>query len=287
MKKNVLGRGLDALIPPISETKDIPSMLPPTHIPLIDIQPNPYQPRVIKDDEKFSELVDSIKVNGVIQPIIVRKYENGYQLVTGQRRFRASQKAGLESIPAIVIDVPDEKLLEFAIIENVQREDLNPIEEAMAYQRLITEFGYTQEEVAEKVGKNRVTIANSLRLLKLPLEIREDITAGRITAGHARAILSLDNHLLQKKLRDKVISRDLSVRQAEVYAQELLKKRIGKEEEKTPDPVISSIENKLLQFWGLKTRVIPKSKNTGKIVIFYNSPDEIEHLLSILNIDFE
>lgn len=287
IKKRGLGKGLDAIISNSNPEPDTPQTTP-IEIPIEEIKKNPYQPRVMKEDsESLNELANSIKSNGVIQPILVRSMQKGYQLVAGERRLRASKLAGLNKIPAIIISISDEKLLEYAIVENVQREDLNAIEEAVAYNRLHAEFGYTQDEIAEKVGKNRTTVTNCLRLLKLPRDMQQDITNGRISAGHARAILMLENELLQKKLRDAIVSRNLSVRQAEILAGELSKKKGILERIKTSDPTIANMENKLLQFFGVKTKIIPKSKNSGKIEIFYNNLDEFEKILEALNIDEE
>jgi ParB family chromosome partitioning protein len=259
----------------------------PNEIPISQIQKNPYQPRMIEEDDKLIELSNSIKINGVIQPILVRKLSGGYQLIAGERRLQASKMAGKTTIPCIVINIPEDKLLEYAIIENVQREDLNPIEEALAYNKLQTLFNLTQDEIAEKVGKNRSTITNSLRLLKLSQEIQDDIIAGRLSAGHARAILSLETPFLQKKLRDAIIKRNLSVRQAEEMAKNMEKNVSFVEKIKKLDPNIADIENKLLHKFGVKTKLNPKSKTSGKIEIFYNNLDEFEKIMQVLDIETE
>lgn len=286
MKKLVLGKGLDALIPAAPKHEGGRSEHP-LEIPINQIEKNPYQPRVMKEDDALLDLANSIKSNGVIQPILVRHVEKGYQLIAGERRLRASQIAGKASIPSFIVNIPDEKILEYAIIENVQRENLNPIEEAKAYDRLQTEFGYTQDEIAETVGKNRTTVTNCLRLLKLSQEIQQDIITERLTSGHARAILSIDNPLLQKKLRDAIIHKNLSVRQAELYSKTLSSKKSIEEKIKFSDPLISNIENKLLHFFGVKTKLIPKSKTSGKIEIFYNSADEFDKILETLGIEMD
>ncbi len=287
MKKSGLGKGLDALIPSYGEKEATSVQHKPIELSLSEIQKNPYQPRIMKDDEKLIELSNSIKVSGVIQPVLVRKITGGYQLVAGERRYRASQLAGKTTIPAVIIEVSEDKLLEYAIIENVQRENLNPIEEAAAYDRLQTEFGLTQDEIAEKVAKNRTTVTNSLRLLKLPKDMQEDVASDKISAGHARAILSLENPILQKKLKDAIINRGLSVRQAEALAKDLSKNINFREKIKISDPAINDIENKLINHFGVKTKIKPRTKSSGRIEIFYNNLDEFEKILEVLRISVE
>ncbi len=230
-KKGGLGKGLEALF---GELDDFEKENRITTIALDLIESNPFQPRENFDEKGIEELAESIKEKGVIQPIIVREHGDKYQIVAGERRFLAAKKAGLSSIPAIIKDITDEESAEIALIENVQRKDLNPIEEALAYKRLIENFHYTQEELAKRIGKDRATIANSLRLLNLPEEIIEKIKRGLITAGHARAILSLKDEGEQKRLAEEIIEKKLSVRESE---------RLAKNREDLPEEfkILSSI----------------------------------------------
>ncbi len=214
-KKGGLGKGLEALFGGLDDFEKENRI---TTIALDLIESNPFQPRENFDEKGIEELAESIKEKGVIQPIIVREYGDKYQIVAGERRFLAAKRAGLGSIPAIIKDITDEESAEIALIENVQRKDLNPIEEALAYKRLIENFHYTQEELAKRIGKDRATIANSLRLLNLPQEIIEKIKKGLITAGHARAILSLKDEDEQKRLAEEIIEKKLSVRESERLA---------------------------------------------------------------------
>lgn len=292
-KKPALGKGLDALIPQFPQKKIQPDISAEPqgdstfNIKIDSVQKNPFQPRELMEDDKLLELSESIRVNGVIQPIIVKKSHNGYILIAGERRLRASKIAGLDKIPAVVKEASEQQMLEYAIIENIQREDLNPIEEAKGYQRLAEQFGYTQDEVSERVGKNRATVTNSMRLLKLPTEMQGDIREGRITAGHGRAILSLENKLLQKKLRDMIVTQGLSVRQAEQKSRDLSEKKTLEQKVKFSDPAIKNIEEKLLEFFGVKTKILPKTKSSGKIEIHYNSLDEFEKIIEAANIQVE
>ncbi|MGH7370875.1 MAG: ParB/RepB/Spo0J family partition protein, partial [Candidatus Methylomirabilales bacterium] len=214
MGRQALGRGLEALIPLAKGESGI------VEIPLIEIRPSPFQPRKRFDDKKLDELAASVRAQGILSPVIVRQILGGYELVAGERRLRAAERAGLERIPAVVREMSNAEMLEVALIENVQREDLNPVEEAEVYRRLIEEFGLTQEEMAGRIGKDRASIANALRLLKLPHPLREDLIEGTMSAGHGRALLGLEGRD-QLKAREAVIRRGLSVR-----ATELLVKRL-------------------------------------------------------------
>src|SRR5467141_2834622 len=208
MNKRGLGRGLGALLsstPTESEGEFL------VDVPIDQIEVNPNQPRKVFDFTALDELAASIKASGVIQPIIVRRYGGGYQLIAGERRWRAARQAGLERIPAIVRDATDAQSIEIALVENLLREDLNPIEAAQAYQKLLAEFGWTQEELAQRIGKDRTSIANSLRMLRLPEAIQADLRAGRLTMGHARALLALPSTADQLKLRDEILAPDWSV----------------------------------------------------------------------------
>src|SRR5947199_1994799 len=210
MNKRGLGRGLDALLSSMPGTDEATS-----DIPIDQIHVNPNQPRKLFDSKALNELAASIQTSGVIQPIVVRRHGDSYQLIAGERRWRAAKIAGLTRIPAVVRDATDAQSLELALVENLLREDLNPMEEAEAYQRLLAEFGWTQEELAQRVGRDRSSIANCLRLLKLPALIQADLRAGRLTMGHARALLSLDSPAEQLKLREEILAHSWSVRATE------------------------------------------------------------------------
>ena len=219
-KRPALGRGLSALIPdtPLSPQTSARTLEVDTDL----LTPNRFQPRTTMDDGRIEELARSIRSNGIIQPIVVRKAENGYEIIAGERRWRASQRAGLLKVPIVIREMPDDRLLAAALIENLQREDLNPMEEAHAYRRLADEFHLTQEQIADAVGKDRSSVANMTRLLRLPLEVRENVAAGTIGMGHARALLSLPDEASQLRWGREVVSKQLSVRETEVLVKKAL-----------------------------------------------------------------
>ncbi|MCD6362775.1 MAG: ParB/RepB/Spo0J family partition protein [Synergistetes bacterium] len=262
--KGGLGKGLGALIPSASEGEKL------KEISIDSISPNPFQPRQTWDDGALEELVASIRRYGVLQPIIVRKTDRGYEVVAGERRLRAAKKAGFTKIPAIVRELSDRDLMEYALVENLQREDLNPIEAARAIKNLIDRFGLTQEEVADRIGKKRSTVANILRLLKLPLEIQNMLAEGRITMGHARAILSLSNPDDQIKLAQKIVNNSLSVRDVEKEVSR--KVRLVERDRK--------IEEKFLRLYRRRVRV--KRSPQRSVEIFFNSDAEMEKFLAFL-----
>ena len=273
-KERGLGKGLEALLPEKS-WQDEPQIF---FCPLEAIKPSPYQPRV-KKDAGLEELAASIKEKGVLQPLIVREITPGlYELVAGERRFQAAKLAGVENVPVIVKELSDQEALELALVENLQREDLNPIEEARGYARLMEEFGLTQEEIARRVGKSRAAVANTLRLLKLPEEIQEDLLAERLTAGHARALLALAEPHLMKRVRDEIIRRGLSVRQTEALVK-------GLKKEKTPkpakDPNLLALEQELADLLGTKVRFDWRGKR-GRLTIEFYSPEQFEAFLNRL-----
>src|SRR6202521_14427 len=221
-KRPALGKGLSALIPDFPEPRSAPTA--PMEVDVDRISPNEYQPRHRPDDSRLDELARSIKANGLIQPIVVRKVDGGYRIIAGERRWRAAQRAGFTRIPVVVKDVAEGKeaqLLEMALIENIQREDLNPIDEAAAYERLSAEFKMTQEEIAAAVGKDRSSVANHLRLLKLPQERRAEVAGGRLSMGHARALLAIDDEGGQRQVAREVIAQNLSVRETETRVKRL------------------------------------------------------------------
>jgi ParB family chromosome partitioning protein len=275
--KTALGRGLNALIPERGE-----EML---HLEVSRISAGGEQPRKIFRDDALKELAASIKEKGVLQPIIVSRAGDGsFRLIAGERRWRASQLAGLKKIPAIVKNVASRDSLEIALIENIQREDLNPVETAEAFHKLIRDFSLTQEELSEKVGKERATVANYLRLLKLPEEIKSLISDGSLSMGHARAILSIEGRANQTDAARKIIKKGLSVRETETLAKStaLSGTKKSKTHKGPKDPQIASLEDKLIKSLGTKVRIHHKGKKGGRIEIEYYSLDELDRLLDIL-----
>ncbi|HLE33966.1 MAG TPA: ParB/RepB/Spo0J family partition protein [Bacteroidota bacterium] len=286
-KKSVLGRGLSALIPktPVSIRQgevgeDSGGVNVIASVELERIRPNPFQPRTDFDSESLEELSKSILEKGLIQPITVRRLGEDYQLVSGERRMRAAQRAGLPSIPAFIIDVQsDSEMLELALVENIQREELNPIEIAHAYRRLIDECRLTQDEVGQKVGKDRSTVTNFLRLLKLPEKVREGLRRGRLTMGHARALLGLDNERDQLRLYDEIVMGGVNVRSVE----RTTRARKAKPAKHTRHGTgIHSVEEQLKRMLGTKVKVYAKSGGKGEIVIQYFSADDLERILELI-----
>lgn len=279
-KRKVLGRGLASLIPDVpGDATGAPALQPKREFFLCDIEkivPNTYQPRKIFQKEPLEELVESVKTHGIIQPLVVRQRDGHYELIAGERRWRAAQKAGLKQVPVVVKDVQgDAPSLEMAIIENVQRENLNCIEEAIAYQQLMDEFQLSQEEIATRAGKNRVTIANTLRLLKLPAVVREDITSGKMTMGHARALLALDDPQDQLAVRELILKKKFSVRETERKVNEVLRnKTAGSTVERPPDPNLKALEDDLRREFGTSVRIIGNLKH-GFIQIQYGTQEDL------------
>ncbi len=249
-------------------------------VPLKKIELNPEQPRAEVDPDKLQELADSIRSSGVIQPVLVRPAGEMFELVVGERRIRAARVAGLESVPAIVRDVPDEKMLELALIENIQRSDLNPIEKARAIRRMISELDLTQEEAGRRLGLNRSTIANTLRLLDLSDDLQQMVARGTLTSGHARAVLSLEDEQDRQRLAQQVMQKGLSVREAERLAS-----RGGRAHKAVkvhqPSPNVSRLEEDLSEALGTRVRIKPQ-KNGGKIVIRFRNHDDFERLYELL-----
>jgi ParB family chromosome partitioning protein len=276
--KRGLGRGIESLIPPPIATAEGTDKI--YRMVAIDkISPNRLQPRTIFDEEKLRELSASIREQGIIQPLIVsKKGDERYELIAGERRFRASKLADLEEVPVIIREVDDEKLLALSLLENIQREDLNPIEEARAYQELIEQFDYTQEDVAKKLGKSRVAVANSVRLLKLPRIVQEDIASERYTAGHARALLALPGLHEQLKMREKIIRETPTVRDVENYVQQFMNGRKKKSSKK--DDLSTQLYDVVEKMkMALGTKVSLKSKGTGgRIVIEYFNTSDLDRI---------
>lgn len=275
MKKVTLGRGLDALIP--TEKERYGYLL----ANIGEIRPNAFQPRKDFDEESIEELAQSIKENGIIQPLVVRKSEGNYEIIAGERRWRAAQRVGLTKVPVIIKDVSDRQALELALVENLQREDLNPIEEAAAYEQLIEDFGLTHEEISTRIGKERSTITNQLRLLKLPDEIKEAIIAGEITAGHARAILGLSSLAKAREILEAIRNEKLSVRKTEKLVQKLSGQKEKTAKLGSGDAHMNHIADELKKTLGTHVKIVDK-KGKGKIVIEYYSKMELERLIEIL-----
>lgn len=281
-KKNALGRGLNALFPDIGDSvdsKDSDYFLCDIDI----IKPNPYQPRRTFSKDDLEELGRSIKEQGIIQPVIVRKNETGYELVAGERRLRASKASGLKKIPAVVKDATDLELLQMSIVENIQRQDLNPMEEAEAYQRLMDEFNLTQEQAAKKIGKNRSTVANFIRLCRLPEEIKARLREKVLTMGHARALLSLETSAKLNLAFKTVVSKRLSVRETEALVKKMKSKRKPpkKTREDSNDIYFSHLAEELSRQLGTKVR-IKRNGQKGKLEIEFFNNDDLDKLLDIL-----
>lgn len=278
MSKIALGRGLDALIP--TGASDSPASNGELKsLPIDKIAPNPNQPRKEFDHDKLVELAESFKARGMLQPILVKKDGAGYQLIAGERRFRAAKIADLKTVPALVLkNVDTVEMLQLALIENLQRQDLNPIETAQAYQSLIDQCGLTQVQLAEKVGKNRASVANTLRLLSLPENIKTLIARGRLTEGHARAILSISDPGMRDRIAQRILTETLSVRQAEGLAQKIKRRRLVV---KRKPPAIEEAETFLKQTLGTAVRIIPGLKKS-RIEVEYYGDEDLNRLLDLM-----
>jgi ParB family chromosome partitioning protein len=272
-KRRALGRGLGALIPSPYAAADTSSS---TSAPLTAIQPNPLQPRRTFAEEGLEELAQSIRQKGILQPLLVRRVNGGFELIAGERRFRAAQRAGLEQVPITVHEADDGEMLEMALIENIQRENLNPLEEARAYRRLMDEFRLTQEAIATRVGKDRSTVANTLRLLQLPAEVQRDIERGVLSAGHARALVTAGSDAAKITLAREVVSRRLTVRQTE---------RLAKQNGSAlADTEQRAVEERLTAALGTRVRLVPRRDGSGRIEIQYYSLEGLNGLLDRLSV---
>jgi ParB family chromosome partitioning protein len=287
-KRPALGRGLSALIPPAPPPQPAAAPAPaapvaparPTEIDIDLLTPNPRQPRTSIDEGTLEELAQSIRSNGVIQPILVRPSGGRYEIVAGERRWRAAQRAGLLKVPVTIREIDDASLLQVALIENIQREDLNPIEEAQAYRRLADELKLSQESIAGAVGKDRATVANYVRLLRLPAEVRNDLASNALSMGHARALLGLADEAAQRRLAREVVSRQLSVRETEA----LVRRETTPAPVPAPKPVdpnTRAAEEQLKLALGTRTRIIRKGRG-GRIEIDFTSEDELHRLFERL-----
>ena len=269
-----LGRGLGALL---SGSPDSGASV--VQLPISSISPNPNQPRKDFGDAALRDLADSLRQSGLLQPLVVRRLGDGYQIIVGERRWRAAQLAGIERVPAIVREATDSESLELALVENLLREDLNPMEEAEAYQRLLAEFGWTQEELAQRVGRDRSTIANCLRLLKLPGLIQEDLRANRLTMGHARALLSLPGPADQLKLREEILAHSWSVRATEADVQRARPRTVRRLVRRSPE--ITALEDALRSALATRVRLVGNERS-GRIEIAYTSREDLDRLVEII-----
>lgn len=275
-----LGKGLEALISGLEQAEQEAVQ----EISLQELRPNPYQPRKQFDDQSLQELAESIRQHGIVQPLIVRKSIHGYEIIAGERRYRAAKLANRETIPVIVRKCSDDQMMEIALIENLQREDLNPIEIAKAYQKLMDHFSFTQEELARRVGKSRPYVANFLRILQLPMEIQEEVSRGTISMGHARTLLAVENPDVQKQLATKVVNEQMSVRELEALVRNLQKTgpKQTKSQPKPVAPMIKQYEDMLQQLFDTPVK-IKQGQRKGKIEIEYYSEQELERIIEFLH----
>lgn len=296
-KKTRLGKGLGALIGGDTETEKVPDAEPEKKmeekkseepgkelfLKVSMIEPNKEQPRKKFDEDQLKELADSMKQYGVLQPLLVQKKGNFYEIIAGERRWRAAKLAGLKEVPAVIREYDEQQKMEIALIENVQREDLNPIEEAMAYKRLMEEFHLKQEEIADRVSKNRTTITNSMRLLKLAEEVQKMLVEGVLSSGHARALLGLEDKKAQVMMAERILAEGLSVRDVERLVKSFGKTK--KKKEKESDAVtlaFQHMEEKMKAIMGTKVSINRKDKNKGRIEIEYYSPAELERIIELI-----
>jgi ParB family chromosome partitioning protein len=285
-KRPALGKGLSALIPDAPE----PPRSSPIELDIERLTPNTFQPRGQFDDARLEDLAQSIKSNGVIQPIIVRRVGDAYHIIAGERRWRAAQKAGLTRVPVVVREVKagnEQSVLEMALIENIQRENLNPIDEALAYRRLVDEFAITQEQIATSVGKDRATVANFLRLLKLPEEVRADVASGSLSMGHARALLSLPSDVEQRRVARDIVNRSLSVRETESIVRKATESKSPTESRAAAPPAdvhTRAAEERLRLHFGTRVHIVRQGAK-GRIEIDFGSEDELIRLFEQLTGD--
>lgn len=281
-KRSGLGKGLSALIPEeLSEDKG------KSIVSMNLIKPNSKQPRKVFDEEKISSLAESIKEHGIIQPILVKGVATGYMIIAGERRWRAAKLAGLKEVPVIIMDITDKQILEISLIENIQREDLNPIEEAIAYSRLIKEFNLKQEELSIKIGKSRVAISNTLRLLNLDDRVQDYLKDGVITEGHGRALLAIANKNLQYELSQKIIDEELTVRDIEKLIKDINKDNTTVNVNKVINPYYNEIKEKLQSYFDTKVNINFKKDNKGKIEIEYYSEEDLQRILDMMKIELK
>lgn len=279
LKKGGLGKGMAALLPVMSVAEDKNYFL----CPIEQIRPNRNQPRKQFAQDKLEELASSIREKGIIQPLVVTKKDGYYEIIAGERRWRASQKAGLRELPVVIREASEDAVMELALIENIQREDLNAIEEAQAYKSLVEHFGISQDEVAKRVGKNRTTVTNALRLLRLPDEIQKDVVEERLTMGHARALLGLENEELIQKARHEILHRMLSVRATEELVSKLKRGiRVAQKPARQPDLLMVSLEEQLQKQFQTRIAIRRNGAGKGALEIHFNSSDELTRIIDLL-----
>ncbi|HUI58023.1 MAG TPA: ParB/RepB/Spo0J family partition protein [Bryobacteraceae bacterium] len=283
--RRALGKGLGALLP--TRTPIVP-VLPahedaPQTVPIDSIDPNPLQPRRVFQGERMAELAQSIRVNGIIQPLVVRKVGERYQLVAGERRWRAAKLADIQQVPVVIRDIPDERLLEISLIENIQREDLNPIETANAFARLGTELGLSPEQIGERTGKDRSTVINFLRLLQLSEDLQQLVAERRLSAGSARCLLSLPTLALQREVAERAVAQGWSVRQMERTTQKMMADRQPKHvDEVQLDPNVKAAIQEMMRVLGTRVRIIEKGRKGGKIEIEYYTPEDLDRIYEVI-----
>jgi ParB family chromosome partitioning protein len=282
--RKALGKGLGALLP-----ARVPTPLPAvpreeqSTIPSDSIDPNPLQPRRLFHAERLEELAQSIRANGIIQPLVVRRSGERYQLVAGERRWRAAKLAGAAQVPVVIRDIPDDRLLEITLVENIQREDLNPIETAIAFERMMRELSLNPEEIGHRTGKDRTTIVNSVRLLQLPHDLQQLVAERRLSAGHARCLLSLPDPELQREVAERAVAQGWSVRQVERTTQRMLEGRKPKHvDEVAADPNVKAAIQELERVLGTKVRIVEKAKQKGRIEIEYYSSEDLDRIYSTI-----
>jgi len=283
--RKALGKGLGALLP--TRAPIVP--VPPAHedaaqaVPIDSIDPNPLQPRRVFQGERMAELAQSIRVNGIIQPLVVRRAGNRYQLVAGERRWRAAKLAEIQQVPVVIRDIPDERLLEVSLIENIQREDLNPIETANAFSRLGTELGLSPELIGERTGKDRTTVINFLRLLQLSEDLQQLVAERRLSAGSARCLLSLPTLALQREVAERAVAQGWSVRQMERTTQKMMADRQPKHvDEVQLDPNVKAAIQEMMRVLGTRVRIVEKGKKGGKIEIEYYSQEDLDRIYDVI-----
>ena len=280
MNRKALGRGLGALL---SSDSTIDLGAEPSEVDIDSIVPGPMQPRTHFDEASLESLADSIRTHGVVQPLLVRRRDGGYELIAGERRWRAARMAGISRVPVVVKEVPDESLLEIALIENIQRENLNPIEEAQAYKKLIDTVGLTQESLASRVGRDRSYITNYLRLLRLPDDVQQLVKEGRLSTGHARTLLALDELDLQRRIARQIIDGGLSVRATEQLVQKATEQKPAKRSApQSVDPNIKAAETKLRRALGTQVKILQAADGRGRVEISFFNTQDLDRIYNVL-----
>ena len=286
MSKTVLGRGLSTLIPQRVEEQEVENQSGIMEIEVGKIQRSKLQPRVVFNEEKQRELVNSIREKGLIQPIVVRKVDEGFEIIAGERRYRAAKMLGMEKILVIIKSFSDVEALEVSLIENLQRDNLNPIEEAKGYKRLSEDFQLTQEDIAKKVGKDRTTVTNSIRLLNLSVDIQYKLGSGKITTGHAKVLLSIDNETEQRKIVERIVNEGLSVRETERCIADIKESPVHKKKMSYKDPHLVDIEEHIQRVLGTQVKIC-QGKKKGRIEIEYYNHEDLDRILEFFGIEEE